>query len=307
VATVERYFERFLESFPTPAALAAAPEAELLSLWSGLGYYRRARQLRAAAQAITNHGGEIPRTARELTRLPGVGIYTAAAIASIAFGEPVAVVDGNVARVLSRRLARSLDATRPADRRVLATAAAEILDPERAGDSNQALMELGAVVCRPRTPRCELCPIAEDCGARAAGAASRIPSPRRRAASRKLGRIAALVDSGRGELLLVRRGDHEAQLAGLWEVPSVDARGARGAERALARRYGGAWRLDDEAARVRHAITVMRIELVAHRAVWRAEDVAERGDAAWVRPEAALAGWPLTAATRKLLARLAAP
>ena len=164
VATVIPYYHRFLEQFPTPAALADADEQQVLRLWQGLGYYSRARNLRRAAQRIVaEHGGKVPDRLDKLLMLPGIGRYTAGAIASIAFGKRAPILDGNVQRVLCR-----LDAIKgdPRERMVNQTLwkrAEEILPQKRVGDFNSALMELGATVCIPRGPRCLTCPVADHC------------------------------------------------------------------------------------------------------------------------------------------------
>ena len=161
VAAVIGHYEEFLRRFPTVEKLAAAREASVLAAWSGLGYYRRARMLHAAAKVVVReHGGKFPATAEELRALPGIGRYTAAAISSIAFGEPVAVVDGNVERVLQRVSGRRLAGEE------LWQAAEELLDRKRPGDFNQAMMELGATVCTPRAPGCLICPVVELCATR---------------------------------------------------------------------------------------------------------------------------------------------
>ncbi len=301
VATVVPFFERFLARFPTPEALAAAGEEELLALWSGLGYYRRARQLQAAARQVAA-AGSLPRRAAELERLPGIGPYTAAAIASIAFGEAVPVLDGNVARVLARRLALAEAPARPAARRELLAAAAELVDPARPGDSNQALMELGATICTPRAPRCELCPLAADCRARAAGEVERYPLRRARPKSERHAWSAARVVAGE-RWLFVRRGADEPILPGLWELPTVAGEGPDPA--LFAARFGGEWSFGAELARVRHAVTFRAITLRLFAADWRGGGgVAESAEARWLTfgeaESLALAG-----ATRKLLARLA--
>jgi A/G-specific adenine glycosylase len=302
VETVVPYFERFLARFPDPAALAVADTEEVLAHWSGLGYYRRARQLQSAARVVVERGG-LPRTAAELVRLPGVGPYTAAAIASIAFAEPVPVLDGNVIRVAARLSADPGDPGRAADRRRLLAVAATLIDRQRPGDSNQALMELGATVCLPRAPRCGQCPLADGCAARAAGRAEELPRPRRRPAPVAVRQVAAVVGGPDGALLLVRRDPGEAVLPGLWEFPTVEADGPGDAARALAARYGGRWRLGESLARVRHGITFRVIELDARRASWRSEAVAEAGEAAWIDP-GRCAQVALTGTARKLLARL---
>ncbi|HVJ89394.1 MAG TPA: A/G-specific adenine glycosylase, partial [Labilithrix sp.] len=165
VETVKPYFERFMQRFPTPLALAEAPEDQVLAAWSGLGYYRRARMLHAGARVVAQRSG-MPADRDGLLELPGIGRYTAGAIASIAYGERVGLVDGNVARVFARIFAIDDDMKRAGMRR--AEQLAEELVPERApGDWNQALMELGATICTPRAPSCERCPVFRSCRAHA--------------------------------------------------------------------------------------------------------------------------------------------
>jgi A/G-specific adenine glycosylase len=305
VETARPYFERFMARFPTPLALAEADEAEVLALWSGLGYYRRARLLKAGAERVAAAGGELPRAAAALAELPGIGPYTAAAIASIAFGEPVPVLDGNVERVLARRLAWGDDPARASSRRVLLAAAAELVDPARPGESNQALMELGATLCSPRRPRCADCPLRPDCRAAAAGDAERYPRPRARREPERLRQTAALVTDGQGRLLLGRRGAGEQVLPGLWELPTVATRGPRRAAAALAACYGGEWRLAAPLGRLRHSVTYRVLDIELRVADWRPEAVAERGHLAWLA-RAERGALALTGATRKLLARFAA-
>ncbi len=306
VETATPYFERFLDRFPDPGALAAAPVERALELWSGLGYYRRCRQLHAAAGRVAAAGGVLPRRAAELAQLPGVGAYTAAAIASIAFGERVPAVDGNVVRVLARRAALAGAPERAATRRAIAAAAEALLDPQRPGDSNQALMELGATLCTPRAPRCAQCPLAEGCQAWQRGAPERYPARRTRTPGVALAQTAALVEA-EGRWLFLRRAEGASLLAGLWELPTVAGSGAT-AEAALARAHGGSWRLGEELARVRHAITFRRLEIVARRAEWSARGeaagVAEGEEAAWLAPDEARER-ALTGVARKLLDRLA--
>jgi A/G-specific adenine glycosylase len=298
VETAIPYYERLLERFPTPAALAAASEDELLALWSGLGYYRRARLLRAAAARVA--AGTIPATARELAELPGVGPYTAAAIGSIAFGEVVPVLDGNVVRVMARRLALANAPDSAAGRRRLAAAAAELLDRARPGDSNQALMELGATVCTPRRPGCRHCPLREGCRAAAAGTPEAYPAARRRAATLHQRLTAAWVEDGDGRLLLARRAASESVLPGLWELPTVAARGPRRTAAALAARYGGSWRLGERRRELRHTVTFRILEIELRAAAWQPDGVAEPSSLAWHAPASAR-GLALTGATRKLL------
>jgi A/G-specific adenine glycosylase len=278
--TVVPYYERFLARFPSVEALAEAQPDEVVALWSGLGYYRRARSLLSAARKVVRAGG-FPRTASGLERLPGIGPYTAAAVASIAFGEPVAVVDGNVERVTARLLALAGAPRRQPARRRLAAAAQVLLSRERPGDSNQALMELGATVCTPRQPRCPVCPLRSSCRAAAAGRPERFPRRPRRLPLEPAVVTAALVERD-GSVLLVRRAESEGLLPGTWELPWAHGP-RRGAAARLARRYGGTWRLAEEAARLRHTVTRRRLEVAVHRATFEAATVAEGVPARWVR------------------------
>ncbi len=224
VSRVEEYWVRFLERFPTVETLAEATEEDVCALWSGLGYYRRARNLRKAASAIIESGGGVPRTSELLRELPGIGAYTAAAVASIAFGEAVPVLDANVVRVLARLLAEPGDATRAPVRRRLESAVTELLDPERPGDFNQAMMELGAVVCSPTSPACDRCPVCDHCTARAAGDPEAFPVTRVAARTNEMHETAALVVR-RGRVLLTSQPDVRGWWPGLWRLPRVVASG----------------------------------------------------------------------------------
>lgn len=268
VRVVVPYFEAFLERFPDVESLAAAPLEDVLARWSGLGYYRRARQLHAAAQAVVERGG-FPRTAAELRKLPGFGPYTSAAVASIAFGECVAALDGNLERVLCRLHGIDDDPKRAAVRRRLLEHAEDLLDPRRPGDGNQALMELGATHCRPKRPQCLLCPLTASCEGRRSGEPERFPPPRRRRETERVDWTVAVVrhrDPRRGdEVLFFRRHDTSDLLAGLWELPTVDrAKTLRETENALTVRYGGRWKLARRTATVKHAITYRDITLHGH-------------------------------------------
>jgi A/G-specific adenine glycosylase len=265
VEVVIPYYERFLARFPTVEELAAAEVDEVLTLWSGLGYYRRARQLHAAARQVAAAGG-FPRTLDGWLALPGIGPYTAAAVASIAFGVAAPVMDGNVERVVSRWLAQADDPkSGPARRRLLATAA-ELLVPDRPGDSNQALMELGATICTPRRPKCLLCPIADGCRGRMSGDPESFPAPRVKRESDKR-RLVVAVAERKGKVLLFRRPDDSELLAGTWELPWVDQdEGSAPAEGALAARYGGKWTLGEQVGAVRHGITYRDLEVRVYRA-----------------------------------------
>ena len=303
VEVVLPYYRRFLERFPTVEALAAAGEAEVLALWSGLGYYRRARQLHAAARRVVERGG-FPQTPEGWRELAGVGDYTAAAVASICFGAPVPVLDGNVERLLARFLALAEDPKSAAARRRLRAAAAELLDPARPGDSNQALMELGATVCTPRRPSCPACPLLPGCRAAAEGTPELYPRRRPRRA-REQRRVAVAVVEWRGRVLLVRRPEGDTLLGGFWELPWAELDGGSvPAETVFAQRYGGCWRLAEPAARVRHAVTFRDLEVAVHRAeVAAADSLAEGRAAGWFDEEGRRA-LPLSALVGKALAAL---
>ncbi len=218
-ATVARYYQRFLARFPTIEALAAAPLEEVLKLWEGLGYYRRARHLhQAARQLIAANDGRLPAEYDALKSLPGVGTYTAGAIGSIAFGQRVAAVDGNVRRVLCRVLSIDDDVTRSATRRRLEGIATTLLPDQDAGTFNEALIELGATVCTSRNPTCQLCPVADLCGARAANEQEALPVRRPRG-KRPHYDVAAAVTIGADGAILVAKRKLDDMLGGLWEFP----------------------------------------------------------------------------------------
>ncbi len=216
VAAVIGHYHEFLRRFPTVQKLAAAREASVLAAWSGLGYYRRARMMHAASKIVARElGGRFPRTAAGLRDLPGIGRYTAAAIASIAFGEPVAVVDGNVERVIERisgdRLSHRLS------NKQIWEAAEDLLDRDRPGDFNQAMMELGATVCTPRAPSCLTCPLVEHCATRGERPASVKTHSQRKC------EVHYALDCREGAVLLVQRPAHARLMASMWELPEISA------------------------------------------------------------------------------------
>jgi A/G-specific adenine glycosylase len=295
IETALPYYQRFLERFPTVGDLAAAEVEEVLALWSGLGYYRRARQLHAAARRVVEIGG-FPRTFEGLLELPGIGSYTAAAVASIAFGVSEPVLDGNVERVLSRWLALELDPkSREARERMLATAAG-LLDPRRPGDSNQALMELGATICVPRRPRCLLCPISSGCRAAREGDPERFPVARPKR-ERELHRLAVAVVERAGGILLFRRPEDSTLMAGLWELPWT---AADQGEKGLAERYGGRWSLGERLGEVRHSITYRDLELAVHQAWLGRSATRPEIESGWFG-ERERAGLPLSSLVSKVL------
>ena len=219
VEAVIPYFERFLAAYPTPAAFAAISEAEVLRAWAGLGYYSRARNLQRAAQSIVDDGA-FPATYPEIHALPGVGDYTAAAVASIAFNLPHAAVDGNVLRVLARLTNDPSNIKSPTVRNRFQLVADEFLDRHHPGDFNQAMMELGATLCTLRDPACLLCPVAASCQARAAGTERELPV--REGNATKVEEAHTLLVIVRREKILLRRRDGNAKrLAGFWELPTA--------------------------------------------------------------------------------------
>jgi A/G-specific adenine glycosylase len=209
VAAVIEYYRKFLQQFPDVRSLATARLAKVLAAWSGLGYYRRARMMHAAAREIVKaRRGVFPQTAEDWHGLPGIGRYTAAAIASIAFGEAVALVDGNVERVLERLQGRTLAGAEAWQ------AAGSLLSKKRPGDFNQAMMELGATVCLPRQPNCGKCPVRAGCATRGALPAGH-PEARRKA------EIAYGLNCRNGSVLLVRRPANASLMGGMWELPEL--------------------------------------------------------------------------------------
>jgi A/G-specific adenine glycosylase len=267
VATVISYYTAFLRRFPDVRSLAVASEQEVLAVWSGLGYYRRARMLHLAAKHIVwNRDGNIPAKHDELRELPGVGRYTAAAIASIAFGEPVAVVDGNIERVILRLTGRAEFAAVD-----FWSDAQELLDRKRPGDFNEAMMELGAVVCLPQQPACPACPVSRFCQTRGEHQIGSRPS-------RKRGQLHYAFARRDNELKLVQRAANEGLMAGMWELPP-----ASGDEKT------------EPLLELRHAITVTDYQVVVHKA--------SRAKGKWITLADA-AKLPLTGITRKVMRAL---
>ena len=283
VAAVIPYWERFLERFPDSATLAKSREEDVLALWSGLGYYRRAEALRRGAIAVMeHHAGRVPDDADALRGLPGVGRYTAGAIASLAFGREAPVVDGNVKRVYSRLfgIRRSSGA---AAERTYWSIAGTLVRGARPGELNQAVMELGATVCTPRSPRCELCPVARFCRARAAGRPADYPA-RKQAVPVRVVPVAVAWITRRERVLLLKR-QPDGPFRGAWDLPStVVAAGATpdGAlTKTLAARLGLRIRPGRVLLRARHAILTSRlaVTVVDSRLV---APVPRRADLRWV-------------------------
>jgi A/G-specific adenine glycosylase len=267
VATALPYYARWLARFPNLAALAAAAEHDVLQAWAGLGYYARARALlRGAREVVAQHGGVVPRTAAALRQLPGVGPYTASAVASLAYGEAEPVVDGNVERVLCRIFALPGDPKKAPLRRRLWELARHLLPPEAAGDFNSALMELGATICRPSRPECPRCPVAQDCAANTAGLQDRLPELAKRPATEAVLTAAAVIRRG-DRYLLARRGP-TARWAGMWQFPGGEVEATEEPRAALRRMARDTLGIDlaagAPAARLRHSVTRYRVTLAAY-------------------------------------------
>lgn len=234
VETARERWPAFLARFPDVQSLARAREASVLKAWEGLGYYSRARNLRLAAkELVSRHDGTLPDDVDALRSLPGFGAYTASAVASIAFSKRSAVVDGNVLRVLARVLNEEADITRAIGRRSIQAAADALVPQARPGDWNQAVMELGATICSPRSPRCGDCPIEADCEARATGEPERLPTRPPRAKTPHHDIAAGLV--WRGDTVLIARRPADGLLGGLWEFPGGKRKAGESLEAACVR------------------------------------------------------------------------
>ncbi len=260
VEAVKSYFRAFLEKWPTVETLAAAPADEIMKAWAGLGYYSRARNLKACADEVAARGGRFPGTEDALRALPGIGPYTAAAIAAIAFDRPAAVVDGNVERVISRLF--SIEQPLPEAKAAICAHVERMVPASRPGDFAQATMDLGATICTPRKPRCMLCPLREDCSAVASDDPERFPL-RRPKPDKPLRRGAAFVAMRDDGAILLRRRPERGLLGGMSEVPTTGwtARvdGETGADAAP---FPGDWR---HAGRIGHVFTHFSLELYVYR------------------------------------------
>ena len=306
VATVIPYFEKFTAKFPRVEALAAADEQDVLSLWSGLGYYARARSLHKAAKVVAGEfGGKFPENPEALRALPGVGPYTAGAIASIAFDEPAPAVDGNVVRVLSRLLAWEADTADPAARRAAEPLVVQILQRGRPHILTQAIMELGATICLPANPACGACPLSGLCEAKKRDKVACFPLAKARRKPKALHLIAlALIDT-KGRVLMQRR-EGEALFGGLWEVPHVEVAAKKEHAAALQKlaRLQGQDRAGTPAHRgqVSHTLTHRKFTLDLY-ATPAARTVSGSTARKWIDPHDP-GELPLSSFQRKLLARL---
>jgi A/G-specific adenine glycosylase len=321
VAAVTPYFHRFLARFPTVESLARAPEQDVLKAWEGLGYYRRARQLHAAARAIVDeHGGTIPSGLDALRSLPGVGRYIAGAIRSFAFDLPAPIVEANTQRVLARLLAWEGEIGTPATTDRLWLAAERLVPEQSPGLFNQAIMELGATVCTPRPPSCLVCPVSAECAARERGIQDRLPLKAARKAPLPGSEASVLIrrpDDGR--VLIVQRGPGRLW-ADFWEFPTIHLAGADPAGRAFdppvdlataaERLTGIRISLGDPLPTITYGVTKHRITLTPYRAVALTFAPLVPGPGlvgvSWEDP-ASLSGYPFSSAGRKLIAHATRP
>ena len=305
VQTVVPYYRRFLDRFPDVKSLAAADLQDVLKLWEGLGYYSRARNLHQAAQTVAaEYGGIIPDGITEFRKLKGVGDYIASAVMSIAFGRPYAVLDGNVKRVLARLHEIGEPVNHSSAKKVFKQAAEALLDAGNPGIFNQAVMELGALVCKPKNPHCGVCPIQRFCGACRSGTVDRYP---RRIRSAKIPeyQIAVGVVCKNSRMLITRR-KPEGLLGGLWEFPGGKVKKGETAEaaciREIAEETGLKIRVDSHLTRVRHAYTHFKIAMDVFICRYESGNVALNGpdDHRWI-------GWteidhyPFPGANRKFI------
>lgn len=309
VTTVIPYYERWMERFPTPRELAAASLEDALKAWEGLGYYSRARHLHAAARTVVKeYGGRLPDTATELQKLKGIGPYTAGAIASIAFGRPEPVLDGNVIRILTRLYDLEDDVSQSATRKKLWALARELTPQERPGDFNQALMELGQQICLPQAPRCRLCPLHDLCQARANGRQLERPVRPRRPQTPHYQVAAGVIWREDGRFLIAQR-PLDGLLGGLWEFPGGKQEGGETLPQTLRREIEEELGLVIEVGRpfaqVKHAYTHFRITLHAFHALRRQGQPQHIGVAnhAWVTLDD-LDDYPFAVADRKIIAKL---
>ena len=312
VAAVVPYFERFLQRFPTVSALAEADDADVLKMWEGLGYYRRARQLHAAAKAIIReHGGVFPDDPEAVRALPGVGRYIAGAVLSFAFDKPAGIVEANTQRVLARWLAWRDDLKAPATQARLWQAAERLVPPQGAGTFNQAFMELGALVCTPKAPMCLICPVATDCRARALGLQDAIPVTTPKPPPLTVVEACALV-AREGRILIVQRGPGQLW-EHFWEFPTIHLEGADPAGRSfgtpvdlaegIRRLTGVRAKIGSIVQTLNFGVTRHRVRLTAHAATTRSAELTPGPGlvrAMWESPEN-LVNYPFGSAGRRLV------
>ena len=309
VETVIPYYRRFLAQFPTVETLARASLQEVLKAWENLGYYARARNLHSAAREITARtGGVIPDNEKELIRLPGVGPYTAAAILSIAFGQRVPAVDGNVRRVLCRLFAIRDPLEESQTLRKIHDLAADLVPANDSSRFNQGLMDLGATICTSRKPSCELCPVLEPCIAAVRGLQEALPVIRKRDPLPHKQMTAGILSDHQGQLLVVRR-PNRGLLGGLWKFPGGERGAGKGLKGSLAKEIHGELgigvRVGEKITAVKHAYTHFRITLHAFRCTFKSGDPRALNCHSWqwIDPRR-LADFPFSNVDRKIMAFL---
>jgi A/G-specific adenine glycosylase len=311
VATAKAYFDRFVRAFPTVEALAKADRRDVLRLWEGLGYYRRATQLQRAAQILVErHGGQFPRDPQDVCNLPGIGRYTAGAVLSIAFGDRQPILEANTTRLFGRMLAYRGQPASAEGQRLLWAMAETVLPRRDVGSFNQALMELGSEVCLARTPQCDSCPVAPLCRARIRGLQASIPPARPKRPPEPVNEVAVIIRR-RGRVLLVRCPEH-GRWAGLWDFPRFGVRSRRTAalRRELAekvrRQTGLIVNPGGHLKTIKHSVTRFRITLDCYEAEYVSDpDGKPAGtEMKWLRP-AELDRYPLST-TGRTVSRLAA-
>jgi A/G-specific adenine glycosylase len=311
IAAVIPYYDRFLLRFPNVRALARARQPEVLKFWSGLGYYSRARNLHCAAKTIVaQHRGDFPRDLDAALSLPGIGHYTAAAVLSIAYDAPFAVLDGNVARVLARLGAVRGDLHEPNEWRNLSNAAQQLLAHEAASDWNQALMELGETICTPQSPQCAICPVGRWCEAHVQNLANEIPSPRKKRATVNMKIAAAILRDPQGRTLLVKDpGAHDGVLfSRMWQFPAIEVR--RNAQSELTEHLRATLGVNgitlEALTEARHGVTFRNVTLLPFLA--RIDQLpAKSGTEGRVLPLKSIARVPISSATRKIAAAALSP
>ncbi len=309
IAAVIPYFNRFLARFPTVNELAAADESEVLRHWQGLGYYRRARHLHAAAKrVVSEHGGTFPDDPAFWESLPGVGRYILGAVLSQAFERRLPIVEANTLRVLSRLFGSRLDPREGEGKRWVWQAAEEVLPPTRVGDFNQAMMELGALVCTPRNPKCGECPLAQECAANRDGLQALIPPPKVPKQIEDVREVAVVLRRA-GKVLIGQLPPDAQRWANMWELPRGELRNSENvttaAVRVAAEVVGIAAEAGEVLAEVRHAVTRFRITLSAVQVKSRARKIGGGHYTAWAWVDATTAAeYPMSTPQREVMSRV---
>lgn len=302
VDTVIPYFEAFVNRFPTIEALAVADEMEVLKAWEGLGYYSRARNLQAGVREVyENHNSKVPKDLKTISKLKGVGPYTAGAILSIAYGKAEPAVDGNVMRVMSRILSISDDIAKPKTRKTFESEVRKIMPGNHASEFNQGLMELGAVICTPKSPKCLLCPVQSHCRAFSEGKQDELPVKGKKKPPKLVRMAVGVVENDHHEVL-IRRRPQSGLLAGLWEFPGFEVSKTGKQEQLdvqMAERYGAKveWML--RLRNIQHVFTHLKWELAVYKGRIT-ESLTEQSNLKWV-PVEKLSDYPFPVSHQKII------